>query len=128
MMKQRQTHVMCFNRGKHYFTDGVPTKQAQSLATVRPTPLSCTLTASLLSFLCCSVSLLYTLFLLASFLLPIWPLFEHKQLFLTVHLWGSRLMCVRCGCFFKDTQYKEETQTHTHISHPGRYPSGSCCV
>lgn len=30
--------TLCFNRGKHYFIDGVHTKQAQSLATVRPTP------------------------------------------------------------------------------------------
>ncbi len=60
------------------------------------------------------LSLFHTLFLSTSFLLHIWPLFEHKQLFLTVHLWGGRLMCVRCRRISKDTHYKEETQTHTH--------------
>ncbi len=42
------------------------------------------------------LSHLYAVFSSASFLLPISPLFEHKQLFLTVHLWGVRLMCMRC--------------------------------
>lgn len=78
-----------------------------------PLLLASVLTASLQPSSPLSLCLFSSLFPPGSFLLPIWPFFQHKQLFLTVHLWGSRLMCVWGTLVLPTTHTVKRKHKHT---------------
>lgn len=102
-MTQRQNHLIKMNSGKHVFL----------YMEFRPTPHDCTLKLPFDLSSSVALSLLYTLFLSTSFLLPVWPLFEH--FFLAVRLWGGRLMRVRVQVLFPKIHAIKRKQTHIHL-------------